>query len=138
MSESVVYFIQGVGGAIKIGTTRNLFSRLSSMQTGSVYQLTLVGVIAGDGETEKRLHRELAAYRHSGEWFTHSKTLMAVIDRELSERGVDLHTLQGKTQTAREAWAGKNSRVLKHLEYRRAIYKKRIAAAREQAMARAA
>lgn len=67
-SQCWVYFIQSQG-LIKIRTTRNVGSRLSSLQTSSPQPLKLLCVIPGDRSKEKQLHDRFAELRESGEWF---------------------------------------------------------------------
>lgn len=54
-------------GLIKIGKANNVKARLSTMQTGSASELTLVHTI--DGDIEKDLHKFFAENRVKGEWF---------------------------------------------------------------------
>ena len=65
---SVVYFVAG-GAHIKIGTSTNFKSRLASLQTSTVEELTLIGTIPGDAELERQIHARLERYRKRGEWF---------------------------------------------------------------------
>lgn len=67
-SQDWVYFIRSED-KVKIGTTRNVGSRLSSLQTGSPDPLKLLCVIPGDRSKEKQLHERFASLRDSGEWF---------------------------------------------------------------------
>lgn len=76
----VVYFIQGeASGAIKIGHSRNLKARLSSMQTASTEPLKLLGFMPGGEEVESSLHERFADARKRGEWFTATPELLALI-----------------------------------------------------------
>lgn len=68
MTNSVVYFI-ACNKWIKIGTTKNLRSRMSALQTSAVDDLILLGTINGDAVIERVVHTTLAAYRKRGEWF---------------------------------------------------------------------
>jgi hypothetical protein len=69
---SYIYFVQARDdGPIKIGTTRSHpKKRLSHIQTGCPWPITLLGVIEGDVCREKEFHATLAPYRTNGEWFS--------------------------------------------------------------------
>jgi len=53
----------------KIGYTKNLESRLSSLQTGHAYPLRLVFSLNGGRDLERRLHFKFRCLRLRGEWF---------------------------------------------------------------------
>ncbi len=78
-----IYFIQeGDNGPIKIGSTRNLKSRLPSLQTGSAKKLRVLGTMRGGNALESLLHQGFAEYRISGEWFQPGQTLLKFIAEE--------------------------------------------------------
>lgn len=66
-----IYFIQTEGGGdlIKIGKSRNVKSRLHSMQTGCPIPMRLLGYFKANDSMEGALHDEFAEYRVRGEWF---------------------------------------------------------------------
>ncbi len=68
-----VYVLSASNGLYKVGSSRRLDSRLSSLQTGSSEPLTIIHTINTTGythrATETALHRRLADKRVSGEWF---------------------------------------------------------------------
>lgn len=65
-----VYFVQAKeGGLVKIGSTRDLPSRLAALQCGSPLELRLRCVVPGGTKAEHFIHKELAHLRHHGEWF---------------------------------------------------------------------
>ena len=72
----MIYFIQadsvgGVPGNIKIGfTAEDANYRASQLQTGSPVRLTVLKTMPGDMLTEKDLHRQFAAYKVHGDWFS--------------------------------------------------------------------
>ena len=79
-----VYFIEGPGGLVKIGTSLGVADRLKALQTGSPTPLRLIGDITGDTTTERQIHKHFAKYRRHGEWFAclpQIKTLLKEIDR---------------------------------------------------------
>lgn len=84
--STCVYFIEGAtSGAIKIGTTKNLHARMSSMQTASVEPLTVLGTVNGGVDLERKLHMEFAGQRVRGEWFRSTPELRARIKELCSE-----------------------------------------------------
>lgn len=69
-SKGFVYVIHAVGtNRIKIGYSAEPEKRLLHLQTGSPFELRLLGKWPGTVEGEQRAHRILAKYRCSGEWF---------------------------------------------------------------------
>jgi hypothetical protein len=65
-----LYIIQsGETGAIKIGRTSDIETRISSLQTGCPYPLRLILLVEGYGHIERELHHKLRSYRTQGEWF---------------------------------------------------------------------
>ncbi len=61
------YFIQDQQGRVKIGTSVNVQTRLSAIQTCNADKLTLLTVL---DEDEGDLHKKFDKYRIRGEWFT--------------------------------------------------------------------
>jgi predicted RNase H-like HicB family nuclease len=71
-----IYVVESIG-AIKVGITSNLSSRLASLQTGSPHRLKLVySKEIGDKapSVERKTHFLLGQSRMSGEWFSCSVT----------------------------------------------------------------
>jgi hypothetical protein len=65
-----VYFVQESGaGAIKIGTTKNVSTRVREMAVGTPHLLAVLAVIEGNRNTEQALHRRFRHARIRGEWF---------------------------------------------------------------------
>jgi hypothetical protein len=56
-------------GFVKIGWSKNVDTRLKSLQTSSPLPLTLLGKLAASRRLEKELHLRFEPYRASGEWF---------------------------------------------------------------------
>jgi DNA-binding XRE family transcriptional regulator len=80
---SAVYFIrEESSGAIKIGVAKDVYRRLSFLRTAHSSELTLLGVIAGDGLREAALHRQFQHIRLRGEWFRPEPDLLALIAQE--------------------------------------------------------
>lgn len=76
-----IYFIQGKsGGAVKIGYTKDVFSRLKALQTGYPDTLIIRCCIPGSPDTESGYHEMFKEERLKGEWFTPSERLMKKID----------------------------------------------------------
>lgn len=69
-SSSVVYFVNcEAAKAIKIGISRDVRSRLSSIQTGNPFKLSLIGCVPGTITEERILHEYFSEIRAVGEWF---------------------------------------------------------------------
>lgn len=73
-----VYFVRS-GKLIKIGFTTDLEGRVSRLQTGSPYDLQLLGTIEGTQRDEQALHRRFANLNVRGEWFRSHASLMGYI-----------------------------------------------------------
>ncbi len=75
-----VYFIQGEhGGAIKIGTSRDVEMRLAVHQIGCPVLLRILGTQQGGRALEAVLHRRFAVHRLHNEWFEPCAELLAYI-----------------------------------------------------------
>lgn len=59
----------GNRGPIKAGKAMDPEQRLAELQTGAWQKLTILHVLPGYGDMERRLHRKLKGYRIRGEWF---------------------------------------------------------------------
>jgi hypothetical protein len=71
------------GGPVKIGRTRDLGGRLSSLQTASAEPLRVLVTVPGD--IERELHDACAAYRTSGEWFDGTPAFFAALQAAIKE-----------------------------------------------------
>lgn len=76
-----VYFIDD-GTAIKIGFATDVEKRLLGLQTSSHRTLTVLLVVMGSRQLERRLHRKFRSDHIRGEWFHRSDALLAFIDKE--------------------------------------------------------
>lgn len=74
-----IYFIGSENGPIKIGKAKNVLYRLRGIQTGSPYQLSILGVMLGRPELEKAMHSKFKNYRLNGEWFEASEEIKEFI-----------------------------------------------------------
>jgi len=75
---TVSYFIEAAGTSrVKIGRTNDLPRRLGALQTGSPFKLVLR---ATTSIPERELHRRFRRDRVSGEWFTLSDEIAALIE----------------------------------------------------------
>jgi hypothetical protein len=65
-----VYAIR-CGDFVKIGTTRNVRKRLTELQMGNPWVLTLIAAVQGGREREREFHAALAeeGVERCGEWF---------------------------------------------------------------------
>ena len=76
-----VYFLEGPGGAIKIGYARDLTKRLASLQTGSPVRLRVLATVQGGSRLEREYHREFAGYALHGEWFSDNPRIRREVAR---------------------------------------------------------
>jgi hypothetical protein len=76
-----VYFLQaGEGGPIKIGfSASSVERRLHGNQVGCPAPLTLLGVIEGDVQLERRFHVAFRSCALRGEWFKPHRRLISFI-----------------------------------------------------------
>lgn len=81
---SVVYFIGGRRGPVKIGTTTNLKQRLKSLKIGSAVHLYVLACINGDASVEAGYHKAFASLKVRGEWFL-GEQVRELIGRLISE-----------------------------------------------------
>lgn len=81
-TKGFVYFITADHDEwpVKIGFTEKLNSvRISGLQTGSPRKLVMLASLPGTYQDERFLHRKFAAHRLTGEWFSRTPELMALI-----------------------------------------------------------
>lgn len=81
MVVPTVYFARaGQDGPIKIGFTRKSpLERISELQTGCPWRISLIGSLAGQKCHEDWLHDRFDASRLEGEWFLATPELLAVV-----------------------------------------------------------
>ncbi len=79
-----IYFVAAGKRAVKIGTARNVKSRLAALQTANHEPLRVLGSIRGDRYVERAIHRKFAKLRIRGEWFRARKRLFAFIEEAIA------------------------------------------------------
>ena len=100
----MIYFFQ-TSHAIKIGYTNRLAeNRLVACQTGNHEKITIAGVMVGDMNTEKELHRRFRRTRLHGEWFSIDYALTSYISRH-SVPVSEYSQLERKTKAIKELLA---------------------------------
>lgn len=76
-----IYFIQGEnGGAIKIGFTKNIESRLKTLQTSYPDILKVLCLIPGNESKERKLHEKFYDIKLNGEWFKPTEKIFKEIE----------------------------------------------------------
>lgn len=65
---------------IKIGVTNTVGLRLGSLQSGSPYEMTLLGTFPAELLPERDLHRFFADYRMRREWFRPAPPVLLFVD----------------------------------------------------------
>lgn len=84
LPESVVYFIAAPEAeAIKVGITRQLDRRFSTLQMACPFSLVLLGVVPGNGVHERRIQLLFRREHMRGEWFRDGGQLRSFIDAVL-------------------------------------------------------
>jgi len=84
--KDLIYFIQDEDTKyIKIGHSRNLRKRLTSMQTGSSSELKLLAWEDASNIGEKQLHSIFSNCRVRGEWFKPTVALLTYINELLNK-----------------------------------------------------
>jgi hypothetical protein len=79
--DMFTYFIQAAsGGPIKIGRTKCIEGRLTSMQSGHPETLVCIAYIEGDREMD--LHERFNTHCIGGEWFSPHEDILSYIARE--------------------------------------------------------
>lgn len=63
-----IYFIKA-GGMIKIGYTKNLKERMTTIQVSMPIKIELIGVMEGTQSFERELHHLFREHKERGEWF---------------------------------------------------------------------
>ena len=86
---SVVYIVRGTDPTrVKIGKSRDLRKRLADLDASNSHPLTVLAVIFGYTNVEKRLHRVFAKQRLHNEWFAVSSELAQFIFDAASDPGL--------------------------------------------------
>lgn len=82
-----IYYVAATGSdVVKVGISRNPWSRVSDLQTGSAAKFELLATLKTTARSEKALHKLLAQSRESGEWFRRSTALNSLIERTRSKQ----------------------------------------------------
>lgn len=83
--EKVVYFVRA-GSRVKIGFTKDISSRMNSLQTASAVDLNLVLTMDGDRNFEAEMHERFSDYWIKGEWFRWCKEISLFVAKEKSRQ----------------------------------------------------
>lgn len=82
LGEGYIYVVGNKEHKVcKIGFSRNVFKRISGIQTGCPFLLEIFCIINGDIATEKKLHKKYASIKLSGEWFKYEGKLKESISK---------------------------------------------------------
>ena len=78
--KGYVYFIDSeTSDTVKIGYSKNPWSRRRDLQTGRDDKLRVVATVRTTEASEIRIHDVLAEHRVEGEWFAKNKTILNII-----------------------------------------------------------
>ena len=83
-----VYFVC-YRSSVKIGSARNPARRIADLQCGSPVHLTVLGVMPGDLDFERELHKRWAEHRLRGEWFSLTPEIRQFIKQNCSKSPQD-------------------------------------------------
>lgn len=80
----MIYFLQEKSnGFVKVGYSRDEKGALRRLRFCSVFnpfEVSIVGLMAGDKEVEAQLHKEFSNWRIRGEWFKPCKRILELIE----------------------------------------------------------
>jgi hypothetical protein len=76
-----IYFLGPEGGPIKIGFAKRLSFRLNDLRLMNPFPLIVHASVDGLASLERDYHRQFAAHRLHGEWFSPSPDILAEIER---------------------------------------------------------
>lgn len=77
----MIYFLKGLStGLIKIGTTRDLATRMRVLQSQGGQRLEVLVRLDGGHREERAIHERFAAWRAIGEWFLDAGDIREYID----------------------------------------------------------
>lgn len=98
-----IYFLSNSMGAIKIGYSRSLKSRMRSLQTSAAMKLDVIALIPGGRDLESFIHRSLTAHRLNGEWFRDCDAVRAFIADVVSLGPGALGFVSGRDSAKKQA-----------------------------------
>jgi hypothetical protein len=93
-----VYFLR-IGDRIKIGWSARPFVRAAGIKTDLSSPLDALAAFRGTKLDERRLHRQFAAFRTSGEWFACNAKLSRFLARAMAIGKID-----DENEEASESW----------------------------------
>lgn len=104
----LIYFVR-TPSAIKVGFAKSLARRMADLQTSNCEELTILGAIEGNYETEKAILLHLSEYRIRGEWFRDVPPVVNYIEGLITERGV---SVERERRACKHDWEQVNQRVI--------------------------
>jgi len=89
--RTLIYFIQQQpDGPIKVGLSKDPWSRCEQLQIGNPAPIKVIGVAWGGADLEADIHRSFSHLKIRGEWFKPSDKLHELIERVSVFQGSDL------------------------------------------------
>lgn len=84
-SNYIYYVADTVNDVVKVGISRNPWSRVKDLQTGSASKFELLATLKTDERSERLIHEKLDSVRVKGEWFSRCEALNTLIDKVSSK-----------------------------------------------------
>jgi hypothetical protein len=80
-SETLVYFLrESLEGPVKVGRSKDPWSRRDQLQTGNPKELRVLGCCFGNPEFENAIHQAFKDAHIRGEWFRSTEDLVSLIN----------------------------------------------------------
>lgn len=81
-----IYYVAATDNdVVKIGISRNPWSRVKDLQTGSASKFVLLATLKTDERNERAIHKFFESSRLNGEWFNRSAALNSLISKTNSK-----------------------------------------------------
>ncbi|EFF76079.1 GIY-YIG nuclease family protein [Achromobacter piechaudii] len=81
-----IYYVASTDNdVVKIGISRNPWSRVKDLQTGSASKFVLLATLKTDERNERAIHKFFESSRLNGEWFNRSAALNSLISKTNSK-----------------------------------------------------
>jgi hypothetical protein len=93
----MIYFIE-CSGRVKVGFSLDPKARVRKIEADAPFPCALIGVIAGDRQTEDSIHSRWSHLRCHGEWFAASSEFLKWIEENTEEQQRRVNVDRGKSK----------------------------------------